>query len=121
MLAFTMQFSKHERTPTHTTTKPPSPTAKTRTSPPQQARCGMEAGPAPHAQTHPTNQAKQARSGLKTQTPNKPDARSLRTQQCDRTPAAPRDGFPEPTADGEQYSHPETNQANRIASAPLVS
>jgi hypothetical protein len=25
MLAFTMQFSKHERTPTHTTTRPPKP------------------------------------------------------------------------------------------------
>ncbi|GAB2873295.1 hypothetical protein GCM10027176_88320 [Actinoallomurus bryophytorum] len=58
MLAFTMQFSKHERTPTHTTTKPPKtphPTDNTQGKKPWMRYDGKTG---PHAQTHPTNRGR---------------------------------------------------------------
>src|SRR4051794_1049604 len=61
MLAFTMQFSKHERTPTHTTTKPPQP-------PEKHSKDMMRHGgrTSPHAETPPTTQASEGRSHRKT-------------------------------------------------------
>jgi hypothetical protein len=48
-------------------------------------------------------------------------ARFLRTQQCARPPVARfRDGFPGPVRDG-QYSHPDADHDDRIASAPPMS
>jgi hypothetical protein len=73
MLAFTMQFSKHERTPTH---KPP-PTPQQQS---EEMRYGGRTGP--HARTPPANPAGKVPSGLKTQTLE--SARFLRTQQCAR-------------------------------------
>src|SRR4051812_14694331 len=61
MLAFTMQFSKHERTPTHNHHQHPT-TRKTG----DKTRYGGRTGP--HARTHPTNPAEQIPSGLKTRT-----------------------------------------------------
>src|SRR5258708_12218290 len=58
MLAFTMQFSKHERTPTHNHHQHPRKN--------QEMRYGGRTGP--HARTCPTNQADQIPSGLKTPT-----------------------------------------------------
>jgi hypothetical protein len=55
MLAFTMQFSKHERTPTHNHHQQPTPTKKTgQRTPPAgtKKRYGGQTGP--HAKPPPT-------------------------------------------------------------------
>jgi hypothetical protein len=100
MLAFTMQFSKHERTPTHTTTKPPQ-TPPLRTTQGTESWMRYDGKTGPHAQTHPTNQARRALrrpEDNQHQTKKQPGARFLRTQQCaPPSPADPSDGFPEPT------------------------
>src|SRR3954471_8238174 len=80
MLAFTMQLSKNERTPTHNHHHRPT-TRKTG----DKTRYGGRTGP--HARTHPANPAEQIPSGLKTRTTRPAKglgARFLRTQQCAR-------------------------------------
>jgi hypothetical protein len=73
MLAFTMQFSKHERTPTHNHHQHPTPTQKT-----GQRRHGMEAGPARTPKPHPPTRRTRVPSGLK--------QRTRQTPRCLRCP-----------------------------------
>jgi len=86
MLASTMQFSKHERTPPHTTTNTPTPNNR--------ARPGMAARAVPRAQPHPANQAGTGIQAVRGDKRKPPDiggfrARFLRTQQCVRRSTAP--------------------------------
>jgi hypothetical protein len=115
MLAFTMQFSKHERTPTHNHHQHPDHPAE----PGDKTRYGGRTGP--HARTPPTNQADEARSGLKT--PNtRPEGLAPVSSGPNSVPGPPdssRDGFPEPARRAVLTS--VTNQRNRIASAPPMS
>ncbi len=115
MLAFTMQFSKHERTPPQ---PPPTPTTPHKTPAKQPMRYGGQEGP--HAQTPPTNQADRARSGLKTRTPTTGVAVSSGPNSVPGPTDPPRDGFPEP-AKGRAVLTSMTGRRDRIASAPPMS
>jgi hypothetical protein len=92
MLAFTMQFSKHERTPTHNhhqTTRNPNNTRNL-------MRYGGRTGP--HAQPDPPNHGgTQPKRPEDTDTrPEGPSARFLRTQQCAHNPPRPHPLVPTP-------------------------
>jgi hypothetical protein len=111
MLAFTMQFSKHERTPTHNHHQ----TITTVT------RYGGQTGP--HARTHPTNPARQAQrrpEDNQHQMNHPMPVPSGPNSVTDPPQPTPSDSFPEPTNSG-QYSHLGSTRKNRITSAPPMS
>jgi hypothetical protein len=127
MLAFTMQFSKHERTPTHNHHQHPPHRHKKKTLTAERHDAVWRPD-RPARPRHPANPARQTRSGLKkTHPPPNPTqqvcgvVRFLRTQQCDRSRRLPEMVFLNPPRTAGS-THIRDNPADdRIASAPLMS
>jgi hypothetical protein len=96
MLAFTMQFSKHERTPTHNHHQHPT-------------GCGMAARPARTPKNPPTNPADEPSRRLKTRTHQTRQAGLVAPvpsgpNSVTNPPARTRDGFPEPATAGSTHT-----------------
>jgi hypothetical protein len=122
MLAFTMQFSKHERTPTPTNPpdQPHTPHQKQGTQ-----NRGMRTGPARPLKTPPPTRQTRVRSGLKTQTNSPPHQRGRLSCPFPQDPtvcSAGRDRYAMVFLNPEgQYSHPDQPRPDRVASAPPMS